>query len=81
MDKDSEGLLLLTTDGKVSYKILNKKVEKEYYVQVDGIINQTAIEKMQSGVEIGLEGEKYIIRPCKTILIEEPSELPIEKDI
>jgi 23S rRNA pseudouridine2457 synthase len=38
LDEDSEGLLLLTTDGMMSEII--KKVEKEYYVQVDGIINQ-----------------------------------------
>jgi 23S rRNA pseudouridine2457 synthase len=38
LDEDSEGLLLLTTDGMMSEIIRSKKVEKEYYVQVDGII-------------------------------------------
>lgn len=36
LDKDSEGLLLLTTDGKVSAEITGTNIEKEYYVQVDG---------------------------------------------
>ena len=36
LDVTSEGLLLLTTDGKVSAQVRSKKVEKEYYVQVDG---------------------------------------------
>ena len=43
LDKDSEGLLLLTTDGKVSYDITSSKTEKEYYVQVDGVITDDAI--------------------------------------
>ena len=36
LDEDSEGLLLLTTDGKVSEAVRSKKVSKEYFVQVDG---------------------------------------------
>ncbi|HRA60894.1 MAG TPA: pseudouridine synthase, partial [Bacteroidia bacterium] len=38
LDEDSEGLLLLTTDGMMSENIRSKKVEKEYYVLIDGII-------------------------------------------
>ena len=38
LDEDSEGLLFLTTDGKMSETIRSKKVEKEYYVQVDGLV-------------------------------------------
>ena len=59
LDESSEGLLLLTTDGKVSEQIRSNKVEKEYYVQVDGIIDDIAIEKLQNGVEIGFDGGKY----------------------
>ncbi len=65
LDEDSEGLLLLTTDGKMSEFIRSKKVEKEYYVQVDGIITDHAIEKLQNGVEIGFNGEVYITKPSK----------------
>jgi 23S rRNA pseudouridine2457 synthase len=43
LDEDSEGLLLLTTDGMMSYSV--KKVDKEYYVQVDGVINQQPLIK------------------------------------
>ncbi len=59
LDEHSEGLLLLTTDGKVSEQVRSKKVEKEYYVQVDGIITAEAIEEMKQGVEIGIHGKKY----------------------
>lgn len=71
LDEDSEGLLLLTTDGKISEMVRSKKVDKEYYVQVDGIINQEAIDKIQNGVEIGFDGTKYLTKPCKAFLIKE----------
>ena len=71
LDEDSEGLLLLTTDGMMSEVVRSKKVDKEYYVQVDGIIHQEAIEQLQKGVEIGFNGTKYITKPCKASLINE----------
>ena len=71
LDEDSEGLLLLTTDGKVSEQIRSKKVDKEYYVQVDGIITQEAINKKKKGVEIGFNGTKYITKPCESFIINE----------
>ena len=71
LDEDSEGLLLLTTDGKMSEIVRSKKVDKEYYVQVDGIINQEAIDKMKKGVEIGFNGTKYITKPCESFIINE----------
>ncbi|TYP99835.1 pseudouridine synthase [Tenacibaculum adriaticum] len=72
LDVASEGLLLLTTDGKVSHFIRSKKVEKEYYVQVDGIITQEAVNKLKEGVEIGFEGKKYLTNPGKATLIKDP---------
>lgn len=78
LDKKSEGLLLLTTNGKVSHEVTSRKVEKEYFVQVDGIIDQEAIEKMEKGVEIGFEGTRYMTKPCKAYLVEGEPDLPIE---
>ena len=71
LDEDSEGLLLLTTDGMMSEIIRSKKVDKEYYVQVDGIIHQDAIDKLKAGVEIGFNGTKYITKKCEASLIIE----------
>ena len=71
LDEDSEGLLLLTTDGKVSEQIRSKKVDKEYYVQVDGVISDNAIEQLQKGVEIGFDGGKYITKPCSAFIVTE----------
>ncbi|WP_196896009.1 pseudouridine synthase [Aureivirga marina] len=72
LDEDSEGLLLLTTDGKISNDIRSKKVEKEYYVQVDGIITEEAILQLCEGVEITVNKEKYKTKPCKASKIEIP---------
>ena len=81
LDEDSEGLLLLTTDGKMSEIIRSKKIEKEYYVQVDGTISNEAVDLLKRGVEIGLEGEKYTTKPCKAYKIEIPNFEPRAKKI
>lgn len=65
LDETSEGLLLLTTDGKVSAQVRGKDIEKEYFVQVDGKISSEAIKLLQKGVEIGLGKQKYITFPCE----------------
>ncbi|MEA3505304.1 MAG: pseudouridine synthase [Bacteroidota bacterium] len=72
LDEDSEGLLLLTTDGKVSEQVRSKKVEKEYYAQVDGEITDEAIQKLINGVEIGIRGKKYMTLPCKAAPLNPP---------
>jgi 23S rRNA pseudouridine2457 synthase len=69
LDEDSEGLLLITTDGKVSDYICSSKVDKEYYAQVDGIITEEAISKLKKGVEIGFESTKYTTKPCQAFII------------
>ena len=76
LDEKSEGLLLLTTDGKTSNFVNSKKVEKEYYAQVDGNISAKAIEDLIMGVEIGFEGRKYQTKPCKAYKLSEISSLP-----
>ncbi|WP_405610478.1 pseudouridine synthase [Polaribacter sp. Asnod1-A03] len=72
LDVPSEGLLLLTTDGKVSAEIRSNKYEKEYYVQVDGIVTEKEIEQLQNGVEIGINGKKYLTKPGKSFIIDDP---------
>ncbi|MFT6811104.1 MAG: 23S rRNA pseudouridine2457 synthase [Saprospiraceae bacterium] len=76
LDKDSEGLLLLTTDGKVSYEICSSKVDKEYYVQLDGNISDEALLQMETGVEIGFEGIKYMTKPCLAQRLAAPPDFP-----
>ena len=76
LDEHSEGLLLATTDGKLSDFVNSKKVDKEYYAQVDGDITQEAIETLQLGVEIGFKGQKYITKPCRVFKLETNPEFP-----
>ena len=76
LDEDSEGLLLLTTDGMMSEIVRSKKVEKEYYVQVDGIVTQDAIEKLKKGVLIGFDGKKYLTKECNAFILNEIPNFP-----
>lgn len=76
LDQDSEGLLLLTTDGMMSHKVRNKSIEKEYYVQVDGEITKESVLQLQNGVEITVSGDKYLTLPCKVFALENEPELP-----
>ena len=70
LDEQSEGLLLLTTDGQVSEHIRSRKIEKEYYAQLDGLVTEEAIEQLQQGVEIGIRDVKYLTKPCKVFQLE-----------
>ncbi len=65
LDEKSEGLLLLTTDGKLSDDINRSGVEKEYYAQLDGEITKEAIALLEKGVAIGFEGKRYLTKACK----------------
>ena len=76
LDHDSEGLLLLTTDGMKSFQIRDKGIEKEYYVQVDGEITEDAILALQNGVEITVNSTKYQTLPCKAFALEDEPNLP-----
>jgi len=71
LDKDSEGLLLLTNNGKLQHKISHPdhKLEKTYWVQVEGEINQNAITQLENGVQLK-DGDT---KPAKARLIEMPT--------
>lgn len=76
LDEHSEGLLILTTDGMMSEQIRSSKIEKEYYVQVDGEITLEAIEGLIKGVEITVHKENYLTRPSKTYKIDQIPKFP-----
>ncbi|MCA0132781.1 pseudouridine synthase [Winogradskyella alexanderae] len=80
LDEKSEGLLLLTTDGKFSYNITNSNIEKEYHVMVDGIIKQEHIEVLSQGIPITVKSETYTTKPCKVSLLKDTSHI-IERPV
>ncbi|GAB4150855.1 MAG: pseudouridine synthase [Ignavibacteriales bacterium] len=73
LDSDSEGLLILSNDKSLVDLLLNPKNhhEKEYFVQVEGIPDETALKKLAAGVTI----KDYKTLPVKVKVIDEP-ELP-----
>jgi len=76
LDEKSEGLLLLTTDGKLSAHINSKKVEKEYYAQIDGIMDEDTAERLRRGVEISIEGKKYLTKKCEVTILKSAPGFP-----
>ncbi|MGB3587656.1 MAG: pseudouridine synthase [Tunicatimonas sp.] len=76
LDEDSEGLLLLTTDGKVSMLVRSKNVEKEYHVQVDGTITDESVRQLQQGVDIATRGKTYRTLPAKATKLDSPPTYP-----
>jgi 23S rRNA pseudouridine2457 synthase len=81
LDHDSEGLLILTNDTALNQRLLHPKHkhEREYWVQVDGTITQEAIEKLQGGVTISVDGKPFKTLPCvASVFTIEPT--VIERD-
>jgi len=70
LDKDSEGLVILTSDGRLQHDISNprNKMEKTYWIQVEGIPDETALKQLQNGVRL----RDGITRPARIHRIAEP---------
>ena len=76
LDEDSEGLLLLTTDGRLSEAIRSRHVEKEYYAQVDGVLTDDALAQLRQGVAITIHGQPYRTSLCQARRLEAVPDLP-----
>ena len=70
LDKDSEGLLLITNDGKLSHDLLSPKkhVDKTYYVEVDEEVTENDVTAFEKGVI--LKEDNYKTLPAKLQIIE-----------
>ncbi len=71
LDKDTEGLLLITNDGALAHRLLSPKkhVDKVYYVKVRGIVTEEDICHFKSGVNIGTEEREEWTLPAELTLI------------
>ncbi len=74
LDRDSEGLVVLTNDGKLQHQISDPrhKMEKTYWAQVEGIPDQDALTQLQKGLHL----KDGLTAPAKTRIIDEPSTWP-----
>lgn len=73
LDADSEGLLILTDDGKLQAKIADPKhkLEKTYWAQVEGVPDEAAMNQLRVGIKLS----DFTAQPAKVRLIEEPAGL------
>lgn len=75
LDEDSEGLLILTNDTSLNSKLLDPKNlhTRTYLVQLEGIITDEALKKLEDGLIIKIRGERHKTKPAKiNFLIKEP---------
>jgi 23S rRNA pseudouridine2457 synthase len=74
LDRDSEGLLLLTNHGGLQHQLCDPKFEhpRTYWVQVEGIPDPQALQTLRQGVTI----RNYRTRPAQVSLLADPPSLP-----
>ena len=73
LDADSEGLLILTDDGKLQAKIADPKhkLEKTYWAQVEGVPDEMALDRLRAGIALS----DFTARPARVRRIDEPAGL------
>ena len=80
LDKDTEGLLLLTNDGVLAHNLLSPKkhVPKVYFAQIEGVVTEEDAEKFANGVELD---DGYVTKPGKLVILKSAQQSEIELTI
>lgn len=89
LDKDSEGLLLLTTDNKVTRLLFQGKMphKRTYLVQVKNVMTTETAALLSSGIAISAPmGREYMTTPCEVELVDKPdyiqdAEIPLHEKV
>jgi len=76
LDEESEGLLLLTNDPAMNKLILGKGLEKEFWVQVENLVEDERLTMLSEGVEIRTDGKNVVTAPAIAELFTEVPDLP-----
>ncbi|MBN3521388.1 pseudouridine synthase [Algoriphagus lutimaris] len=78
LDKDSEGLLLITDDKWLNHHLLNPRFghQRTYLAQVEGIPTPEALKALGNGVRINVDRKDYLTKPAIAKLLPEAPELP-----
>ncbi len=78
LDNHSEGLLILTTNKKITKLLFESKIphKRTYLVQVRDLVTPETLRKLQNGVNIIIKGgENYTTTPCEVLIVEKPVNL------
>lgn len=69
LDKDTEGLLLITNDGKLAHRLLSPKkhVDKTYYAEIDGEVTEEDVKAFAEGIDIG---DEKMTLPAELIILQ-----------
>ena len=72
LDKDTEGLLLITNDGALAHQLLapKKHVDKVYYAKVHGWVTEDTVSQFAKGLNIGTDEAEEWTRPAKLVIVQ-----------
>lgn len=72
LDKDTEGLLILTNDGQLTHQLTSpkKQIDKEYYAEIEGIVTEEDVQAFKEGIVLIEDEEEYVTQPATLKIIE-----------
>ena len=81
LDIDTEGLLVLTNDGKLTHRLLSPKhhVDKKYFAEVEGLVTQDDVETFRKGILLEDEHESFTTMPAELSILETDESLGTSK--